>query len=175
MPIRYRMNNAPSKGTGAFMPAPTTTPKASSGGEQIRIGYPGTLRVEAPPPDPLSGRGGAVGNSPTPDWATDQFQPSTTYPPQGTKTEAAAFDGPPDWILPAIYIASARNMGPMHGHGDAGIRIFSDNVLPLPAAVAQANPRVGFTPPPRLGGRTVTGWAAPFTTWPTYGGGTASS
>jgi hypothetical protein len=171
MPIRYRMLNAPAKGTGAFMPAPTTTPAASSGGEQIRIGYPGNLPIPSSPPPGISGVNYCSPAS-VAGWANDDFQPDTTSPPPGGKTQQMAFAGPATPFLPTIYYTKPTFMGPMHGLGAAGMKIYSDNVIPMPAEQPGYVAKVGFTPPPRLGGRSVTAWPAPFTQWPAYGGGT---
>jgi hypothetical protein len=70
----------------------------------------------------------------------------------------------PDFILPSVYVAHENPTLRFPG------RIQCDNVLPVPAEVptgvpAQTQYRV------RVGGRTATPNYRPWTTWPTYGGG----
>jgi hypothetical protein len=128
------------------MPSPARNPVASSYGLVIVEGAPGTVPVPSPRPT-----------------AT----PSQTARPQGTKDSAAGSDVAPDFILPAVYTASARHMGPADdvGLGMARRRL---NELPVravdpgrrPVAVWQQFP-AGARPLP---------WPRAFVHWPSRTG-----
>lgn len=139
-----KMNSAPRKGLGAFMPAPygATTPAASSQGVLRVEGNPGTVRVASPPPAALDD--GELGGP--------YNQPSRVVP---------------DFILPCIYTAhlSATKQSFLEG----GFTTVSSNVTPVPAGRPGATP--GQTQyQPRIGGQTTTAWPRQYVTWPTYGG-----
>lgn len=145
--MRYRVNDLPAVGLGAFTPIPTTTPAASSYGEVHVYGAPGTLEVAAPSPQ-------SVG-----------YLPSLTR--RGGRNSAQGSECAPDVIFPAIYYASARNMGPGRLIGMARRR-FSE--IPVPAidptripAVAQSHPKIA--------GRKTMSWPRAFQRFPLIGGG----
>lgn len=156
MRIAYRTDNVPQWGTGAFNPIPTPTPLASTGGTQVRL-----LAPWSPTPDPH-----VPGYASTrPDDVAYQgsyAEPSTA---DGTENAPAAFLRQRNARNAMSYIATADNMGPMAWQK---MKIFSDNVLPVPAAnpgrvalPAQAQPPWGTV--------IATPWPRPFITWPTWG------
>ena len=63
------------------------------------------------------------------------------------------------------YVASPENMGPVVWQR---IKIFSDNVLPVPAANPGRTSMPAQTQPP-FGTVVATPWPRPFITWPTWG------
>ncbi len=141
--IRYRVLDLPVKGAGAFTPLPAVNPVASSYGLVHVYGSPGTEPVPVDPPR-------YIGN------LTAQPAPNT----------AQSSDVAPDYILPAIYIASAKNMGPTEDVG-LGMAIRRRNPLPVPAK----NP--GRVPVPVLmrfpmGGSQLP-WPRAFQRWPIRG------
>lgn len=143
--MRYRVNDLPVKGVGAFTPLLATTPAASSQGELIVEGAPGTDLVDAPDPaalPSLTARGGV--NS-----------------AQGSKVT-------PDAIFPAIYVARTANLGPA---ADAGIGMWRrrHNELPMPALTPFATPAVAQTAP-RVGGRLSMPWPRAFQRFPARSG-----
>lgn len=108
MGIYYRTLDVPPYGAGAFMPQPARNPVASSYGLVIIDGAPGTQPVSSPRP---------------------AATPSQTARPQGSVDSAASSDVAPDWILPAIYIPRAQNMGPA---ADVGIGMARRRLNELP-------------------------------------------
>jgi len=146
---RYRTDQVPVNGAGAFMPSLTTNPGASSHGLVGLDGWPGTTPIPAPHPASTAGAS-----------------------PGGTKAmrTQGSHAGAPDEILPAIYIPRARNMGP--SDGALGIMVKSDNVLPVPAIDPGRAPAAAFRPA-KVGGRSQVAWPRTTVTWPT--GGTGST
>ena len=142
--MRYRVSDLPPIGTGAFTPIPTTTPAASSYGLVEIFGAPGTLAVDAPSPQHLTGL------------------PSLTR--QGGVNSAQPSDVAPDVILPAIYIPSAKNMGP---EADAGFGMTRRRYceLPVPAVDSQRIPQVAMTVTP-IAGRKAMAWPRAFQRFP---------
>lgn len=138
--ITYRALDIPPYGAGAFMPQPARNPVASSYGLVHIDGSPGTDPIPSPRPASM---------------------PSLTI--QGGVNSAQGSSVSPDVILPAIYIPSARNMGPTDdvGLGMARRRL---NELPVrsidpgrrPVAVWQQFP-MGARPLP---------WPRAFIRWP---------
>jgi hypothetical protein len=104
--ISYRTLDVPPYGAGAFMPAPARNPVASSWGLVHVEGAPGTNPVPSPAPCAV---------------------PSLTV--QGGRDSAQGSNVAPDVILPAIYTASARNMGPA---ADAGFGMARRRLNELP-------------------------------------------
>lgn len=134
--LRYRVADIPPRGAGAFCPTLVTTPHASSGGLEDIAGAPGTLPIRSPFPAGL------------PQFGLD---PKT----QGSHVA-------PDVILPAIYVASAANMGPQ-------VPIRHHNVMPVPARGFIRSAGRAFRPPSRLGGRNVIPWPRTFQRWGSVG------
>lgn len=156
MRIAYRTDNVPQWGTGAFAPAPIPTPLASTGGTQIRV-----LQQWTDAPDPMLAN---FAPGPPGDFIQQgsYAQPS---PQDGTANLPQAFARQRNAAHHMAYVTTADNMGPVSWQR---IKIFSDNVLPVPAV----NP--GRTPVPAQGqppwGTVVaTPWPRPFITWPTWG------
>lgn len=156
MRIAYRTDNVPQWGTGAFTPTPKPTPLASTGGTQIRV-----LQQWADAPDPM-----VVSFAPGPPRDSIQqgsyAQPS---PNDGTANLPGAFLRQRNALHQMSYVATADNMGPVAWQH---IKIFSDNVLPVPAA----NPGRTAVPAqaqPPWGTVIATPWPRPFITWPTWG------
>lgn len=143
--IYYRTNDVPPYGAGAFMPVPARNPVASSYGLVHINGSPGTNPVASPRP---------------------AATPSQTARPQGSKDSAAGSDVAPDYILPAIYIPSARNMGPEMdtGLGMARRRL---NELPVRAVDPGRRPVAVFQQFP-AGARPLP-WPRAFIRWPARG------
>lgn len=155
MRIAYRTDNVPQWGTGAFAPVPSTTPLATTGGTQIRV-----LQAWAPTPDPmLAGKAHTDGFVP--------FQGSYAQPSAQDRTAnlPGAFLRQANARHAMSYVATADNMGPVAWQR---IKIFSDNVLPIPAA----NPGRTAVPAqaqPPWGTVVATPWPRPYITWPTWG------
>lgn len=128
------------------MPCPARNPVASSYGLVIIDGAPGTDPV--PSPRPVA-------------------TPSLTARPQGSKDSAASSDVVPDWILPAIYIPRADNMGPAAdpGLGMARRRL---NELPVRAIDPGRRPVPVFQQYP-AGARPLP-WPRAFVRWPSRTG-----
>lgn len=146
MGISYHTLDVPPHGAGAFMPQPARSPVASSYGLVIVEGAPGTCPVPSPSPSAV---------------------PSQTARLQGSKDSAQGSDVSPDVIFPAIYTASARNMGPTEdvGLGMARRRLCELPVRAIdpgrrPVAVWQQFP-VGARPLP---------WPRAFIRWPSRTG-----
>ena len=137
--LLIKMNNAPTRGIGAFMPPPygATTPAASSQGVLQVRGYPGTMRVTSPAPAALND--GELGGP--------YNQPSRVAP---------------DYLLPSLYWAILKKANTF-----PGFRVRSTNVAPVPAPyVARTGTQTQYRT--RIGGRTVTRWPRQFTRWPNY-------
>lgn len=137
------MLDVPVKGAGAFLPLPTTNAPASSYGLVHVHGSPGTDPVPSPSPQAnylprLTARGGV-----------DSAQDSVCAP---------------DFILPSIYVASARNMGPA---ADAGVGMATRRLAPMPVP-SFSYPRVPVVAqtPPRIGGRSTMVWPRGFQRFP---------
>lgn len=141
--MRYRVYDLPAVGVGAFTPTPTTNPTASSWGLVGVMGSPGTMPIPAPAPQ-------------------RSWLPSLTR--RGAPDTAQDSSVVPDVILPDLYEASTRHMGPA---ADAGIGMHARRLNPLPvpswtyprtAKVAQGRPRIG--------GRSVTAMPRAFQRYP---------
>lgn len=148
---RYRTSDVPPEGAGAFMPVPTTTPAASSYGLVEVYGAPGTEPVPAPSPQHVG------------------YLPSLTR--QAAPNTAQSSDCAPDVILPAIYVASAVNMGPAADGIGMWRRRFCE--LPIPAADPTRIPNVAQKVP-RQGGRATMAWPRAFQRFPLIGSGAGS-
>jgi hypothetical protein len=158
MPIRYRTDDVPQWGRAAFMPVPATTPLASSGGQQKRYLQQWT---EAPDPYLYSYDYGRPGSD---------RQGSYANAIPGSPTHVA---GLPLAFRPVVnarhfmaYVATNENMGP--NGPNATMKIYSDNVLPVPAR----NPGRVAMPAMRTqpkGTIIATAWPRPFISWPTWG------
>ena len=110
--LRYRVEDVPPRGGGAFCPLPATTPRASSKGLVHVFGAPGTLAVPAPKP------------AATPDWSMDPH----TIPSNVS----------PDVITPAVYVPLADNMHPpvpVRHHNNLPVPAISYVRAPQPAMV----------------------------------------
>jgi len=138
--VRYRVSDLPPIGVGAFTPIPSTTPAASSYGLVEVLGAPGTMPVYSPSPQ------------------TRGYLPSLTR--AGAPNSAQDSDCAPDYILPAIYVPSADNMGPTD---DAGIGMARRRLceLPVPALDPTRIPQVAQTHPP-IAGRKAMSWPRAF-------------
>lgn len=111
----YRTLDLPPVGMGAFTPLPTVNPLASSFGEVVRAGAPGTLAIPAP--------------APTRVWAP---RISATPLTQGSNVS-------PDIRTPDIYVAFADNM-----HGPFPTRIRNNVPIPAQAIIYNArNAQIG--------------------------------
>ena len=156
MRIAYRTDNVPQWGTGAFTPPPIPTPLATTGGTQTRY-----LIAYTDAPDPM-----VASYAPGPPY--DAYQQGSFAQPNPTDRTAAlggAFLRQQNHRHHMAYVTTARNMGPVSWQR---IKIFSDNVLPVPAA----NPGrtvMGAQRQPPWGTVVATPWPRPFITWPTWG------
>lgn len=139
--MRYRVNDLPARGLGAFTPIPTTSPAASSQGLLRVTGAPGTDAVPAPDPAAL---------------------PSLTA--RGGVNSAQGSAVTPDVIFPSIYVASADNLGPEH---DAGIGMWRRRFceLPMPALNPGRVPVVAMGSP-KVAGRAAIAWPRAFQRFP---------
>lgn len=146
MGLRYRTNDLPAQGVGAFMPIPAAGPVASSYGLVGIAGAPGDVAV--PTGDPLDGL------------------PSLTASGGVNSAQSSAVS--PDVFFPSVYIPSARYMGP---EADAGLgmtrRRFAE--LPVPAVDPTRIPTNAAAQPGRLGGRSQVGWPRSFQRFPNRG------
>lgn len=142
--MRYRVSDLPGNGTGAFAPIPSTNPPASSYGLTHIAGSPGTDPVPAPAPQ-------------------RDYLPSLTK--TGGRDSAQSSEVVPDYILPAVYVASAKNMGP-GVHVNMRRRRFTE--LPVPAVDPLRVPQVAQSSR-KTGGRTVQAWPRAFQRWPVIG------
>jgi len=100
--MRYRVQDLPVVGLGAFAPLPTTNPVASSFGTVKRTSTLGLVPVHD----------GTVAI------------PTISFDPKTQSSNCA-----PDVTLPSIYVAYADNMGPA---ADAGIGMAMRRLAPLP-------------------------------------------
>jgi len=155
--IRYRTDNVPRCGRGAFTPIPIPTPLASTGGEQMR-----SLQQWTDAPDPnLAGR--AVG--------CDDTELQGSY--------ATKVAGLPGAFRPVInhahsmaYVTTPRGSNGEQTMGPNGsnthMKIWSDNPLPVPAVNPGrvSSPAMRAT---RAGTIIATAWPRPFISWPTWG------
>ena len=74
--------------------------------------------------------------------------------------------GPPNASHTMAYWTTPQNMGP--NGPNVHMKIFSDNVVPLPAGnYGRVAPPAMRTPP--FGTVIATAWPRPFITWPTWG------
>lgn len=139
--MRYRVNDLPARGLGAFTPLPTTSPAASSQGLLRVTGAPGNEPVDAPDPAAL---------------------PSLTA--QGGVNSAQGSAVSPDVIFPAIYVAFVDNLGP---EADAGIGMWRRRFceLPMPAVNPGRIPVVAFQAP-KVAGRSAIAWPRAFQRFP---------
>ena len=156
MRIAYRTDNVPQWGMGAFTPTPIPTPLATTGGTQKRYLFPYTDA-----PDPM-----VASYAPGPPY--DAIQQGSFAQPSATDGTA----GLPGAFLRQIssrhhmaYVTTAENMGPVSWQR---VKIFSDNVLPVPAANPGRTPIPAQSQPP-WGTVVATPWPRPFITWPTWG------
>jgi len=149
MAFGYRVPDLPRKGAGAFLPPLVQHAEVSSWGLVHVSGAPGTMAVASPKPSTTNIRAGALGQAVEP-----RTMPSWCSP---------------DVILPAIYVASVRNMGPQQGA--LGVRVRSTNDVPVPAINIVRSAAVTQAAPPKLGGRKVTPWPRAFQRWPSVTSG----
>lgn len=142
--ISYRTLDVPPYGAGAFMPQPARNPVASSYGLVHIDGAPGTDPIPSPSPSAV---------------------PSLTI--QGGRDAAQGSNVAPDVIFPAIYIPSARNMGPAAdiGLGMARRRL---NELPVRAVDPGRRPVPVWQQFP-TGARPLP-WPRAFIRWPSRTG-----
>lgn len=156
MRIAYRTDNVPQWGTGAFAPVPIPTPLASTGGTQIRV-----LQPWANAPD-----AGVMGYAPG---TVRDVMASGSYaqpsPIDGTANLPGAFLRQVNARHAMSYVAEPDNMGPVVWQK---IKIFSDNVLPVPAQNPGRTGVAAQSQPP-WGTPIATPWPRPFITWPTWG------
>lgn len=141
--IKYRVLDLPVKGAGAFTPLPATNPVASSYGLVHIFGAPGTM--------------------PVPVQDNNYLPPGTAQPKPNT---ASPEDVTPNYILPAIYIPSAKNMGPAADVG-IGMTIRRRNPLPVPAINPGRNPVAVQMRFPMGASQLV--WPRAFQRWPGRG------
>ncbi len=141
--IKYRVLDLPVKGAGAFTPLAATNPVASSYGLVHIFGAPGTMPVPVADNDYLPA-------------ITAQRPPNTASPEDVT----------PNYILPAIYVPSAKNMGPQDDVG-IGMAIRRRNPLPVPAINPNRNPVPVQMRFPMGGSQLV--WPRAFQRWPIRG------
>lgn len=102
----YRTLDLPAVGVGAFMPLPAVNPLASSFGEVVRSGSPGTTAIPAPAPTRI--------------WC----------PPISASLLTQGSNVSPDIRTPDIYIAYAKHM-----HGPVPTRIRNNVPLPAGAII----------------------------------------
>lgn len=141
--IKYRVLDLPVKGAGAFTPLPATNPVASSYGLVHVMGAPGTMPVPVP---------------------NNNYLPTTTA--QGPPNTASPEDVTPNFIFPAIYVASAKNMGPQADLG-IGMAIRRRNPLPVPAINPGRTPVAVQMRFPMGGSQLI--WPRAFQRWPGRG------
>lgn len=141
---RYRVPDLPTRGAGAFLPAPppvVTPPVLSSWGLVGVFGAPGTMPVPSPKPRVTA---------------------------SGVRTSADGLAMPsnvsPDVILPSIYVSSVSHMGPQDGALNVAVRHHND--MPVPAVNIIRTAGVAQPAPTKLGGKAVTPWPRALPRWP---------
>lgn len=139
MSIRYKVLDLPVVGTSAFTPIPFRNPIASSWGEVVEYGAPGTLPIPRPK--------------------------AAAVPPISAIRETQSTYVAPDYGLPDIYIPFADNMGPSQHVNMAGRRL---TPLPVPA-VSWINTALVSFQTSKIGGRLAMAWPRAFQRWPTIG------
>jgi hypothetical protein len=163
--IRYKTNDVPQWGTGAFNPVPGPTPLASTGGEQLRL-----LQQYDHDPDPdLAGYSasrpddsdiqGSYANA-IPDTPTHVAGLPLAFRPVVNRGHQMRY-----WTKPTNG-AGRQTMGP--NGVNTHMKIWSDNPLPIPAQ----NPGRVAMPAMRTvpaGTIIATAWPRPFLSWPTWG------
>lgn len=131
---QYRVDQVPRYGQGAFTPPLLENGVSFGAGLRTVVGFPGTSPIPIEPTHSLSELG---------------------YDPRTRPSMVA-----PNTILPTVYLAGTKNMGPF---GDrtaartAGIYA-GGNPMPVPAIDPGRIPQVQQNAPSRMGGRTVIGW-----------------
>ena len=138
----YRVLDLPPKGAGAFCPIPARNPVASSYGLVHVYGCPGTTPVSSPDPEAV---------------------PSLTARPIGDVNSAQGSAVTPDFILPAIYIASADNMGP---EMDVGIGMARRRLNELPMRAIDPGRRPVPVAMQFPAGANQLAWPRAFVRWP---------
>lgn len=139
--IRYRCQDLPTVGHGAFTPIATTNAPASSYGLVKITALLGLKPIPSPKPTAVP-----------PISAIDQTQSSYVAP---------------DYILRDQYVAYADNMGPA---ADAGIGMARRRLTPIPVpALSWINTALNAMAGSKIGGRGVTAWPRAFQRWPTIG------
>lgn len=141
--MRYRVLDLPIQGAGAFTPAPTTNPTASSWG---------LVQVTA-----LLGR--------VPISTGDSKAVAPTYGDPGY-AHLQGSDNSPDILLRDQYVAYADNMGPSQHFGMA-LRRFTP--MPVPAVGWIASARKAMVGR-KVGGRTQAAMPRAFQRWPNRAG-----
>jgi len=162
--IRYRTDDVPKWGMGAFTPVPSTTPLATTGGEQSRY-----LEQWTDAPDPA-----LAGFSPSAPYNIDQ-QPSYAQ----AVPDATHVAGLPMAFRPVVNAAHAmaywtspsdtqgrQTMGP--NGSNTHMKIWSDNPLPVPAR-DPGRVAIPAMRAPIAGTVIATAWPRPFISWPTWG------
>lgn len=123
--MRYRTNDLPTRGLGAFTPLASVNPIASSWGTVVRMSTLGVTPIPSPHP------------AATPD---PSFDPHTV--PSGCS---------PDVFFPSIYVTTADHMGP---EADTGIGMTIRRRCPLPVpAVRIAYAAMSAYRSRKIGGR----------------------
>lgn len=144
--MRYRVDDLPPNGVGAFAPIPTTNPQASSAGRYTGAVYGawGTAQVAAPDPAAL---------------------PSLTA--QGGVNSAQGHNVTPNVILPAIGVARVtRGNYPADGTMPTFIGTTTrGNEIPTPAVDPARIPVPAMTMR-KTGGRGAPPWPRAFQRWP---------
>jgi len=161
--IRYRTDDVPKWGTAAFTPVPSTTPLASTGGEQSRY-----LQQYDQDPDPNL-VGYDVG-------ADSDRQGSYANAIPGTRNHVSGLCGAfrpvvnqghqmRYWTSPSDT-SGRQTMGP-NGE-NTHMKIWSDNPLPVPAR-DPGRVAIPAMRAPIAGTVIATAWPRPFISWPTWG------
>jgi hypothetical protein len=139
--VRYKTSGVPTRGAGAFMPAMVMDAPSFGAGLRTVVGFPGTEPV---PVD------------------HDMILAPKSYDPKTQPSNVA-----PDVILPAVYIAGTRNMGPWATRGamHTPAPLFGGNPVPEPAGAPSGIPLPAQQPASRLGGSKVIGWPRVAPVW----------
>src|SRR5260221_5526167 len=127
--MRYRVDDLPGIGAGAFTPVPSTNPIASSFGLVHVTASWGTDANVAPAPPAI---------------------PALTARGKSPNT-AQSSDVSPDAMLPAGAIPSTANMGPERGAARIGMMRRRLNELPMPALDATRLALPAQSAPPAVG------------------------